>query len=205
VYADWILLGLVGLSVLVGFWRGFIKEAFALAVWAAALAVAFQFSGVVAERLATQIELPSARTALAFGGLFLLTLVVGGLLTWLVGKLVEKTGLSGTDRLLGGVFGLLRGAVLVVALILVAGFTPVPLDPWWSESKVIRSALPLAEWASGFLPQEAREYFDLHPDEEDRFERASALVPGDGGPGTVRRAGRCVLESQPPAAATRTV
>lgn len=160
-YADWLLLGIVAISLLVGGLRGFVKEVFSLVVWAAAFFVAFQFSGVIAERLAEQVSLPSARVALAFGGLFLLTLLVGGLLTYLVGLLVEKTGLSGSDRLLGAVFGALRGLALVLGLIIIAGFTPVPQDPWWDESRVIQSLMPLAQWAAEFLPVTIHEHIEL--------------------------------------------
>jgi membrane protein required for colicin V production len=111
-YADYVIVGIIAISILVGVFRGFVKEAFSLAVWIAAFLVAFQYSGVLALQLESHIELPSARTALAFTGLFLAVLLVGGLLTFLVGKLVEKTGLSGSDRLLGGVFGGVRGLIL---------------------------------------------------------------------------------------------
>ena len=160
--ADWVLLGLVVLSTVIGLWRGFIKEVFALAVWVAAFFVASTYSDLASGLLESSIELPSARTALGFGGLFILVLVVGGLLTWLIGKLVEKTGLTGTDRLLGAVFGALRGVLLIIALIIVGGFTPLPEDPWWETSRVIQSLLPLAEWASDFLPESIQEYFDLY-------------------------------------------
>ena len=116
-YVDYIIFAIIIISILVGAIRGFIKEAFSLAVWVAAFLVAFQYSGGLAQHLESQIELPSVRTALAFAGLFLSVLLVGGLLTFLVGKLVEKTGLSGTDRLFGGVFGGVRGLILVLALI----------------------------------------------------------------------------------------
>lgn len=156
------LLGLIALSVLIGLWRGFIKEVFALAVWVLAFLLAFQYSDLAAVHLSGFVELPSARTAVAFGGIFILVLVAGGLLTWLVGKLVEKTGLSGTDRLLGAVFGALRGVLLIIALILVAGFTPIPNDPWWQQSRVIEALIPLADWTAGFLPETVREWLDLH-------------------------------------------
>jgi membrane protein required for colicin V production len=87
-------------------------------------------------------------------------------LTFLLGKLVKSTGLSGTDRLLGSVFGLVRGVALVLLLILVFGFTPIPSDPWWSDSRALQSMLPLAEWVSGFLPEQARELLDFHPEAE---------------------------------------
>jgi membrane protein required for colicin V production len=133
----------------------------------AAFLVAFHYSGVVAMQLENHIELPSARTSLAFAGLFLIVLLVGGLLTFLVGKLVEKTGLSGTDRLLGGIFGGLRGVGLVLALILVAGLTPIPQDPWWQQSRAIQSLMPLAEWSKQYLPDYIREHMDLDEGEEE--------------------------------------
>ena len=165
-YADYVVLAIIAISILVGAIRGFVKEAFSLAVWAAAFLVAFQFSGVLAMQLENHIELPSARTSLAFASLFILVLLVGGLVTFLVGKLVEKTGLDGTDRLLGGVFGGVRGLAIVLAVILVAGLTPVPQDPWWQQSKTIQSLMPLAEWSAQFLPDYILEHLELKPDNE---------------------------------------
>ncbi len=166
IWADLAIFAIIALSIVVGLWRGFIKEVFALAVWVAAIVLAFQFSGVLAELLVSHVSLPSARTGIAFTGIFILVLVVGGLLTYLLGKLVKSTGLSGTDRLLGSVFGLVRGVALVLLVILVCGFTPIPSDPWWSDSRALQSMLPLAEWVSGFLPEQARELLDFHPEAE---------------------------------------
>jgi len=165
-FADYAVLAIVTISILVGAIRGFVKEAFSLFVWAAAFLVAFQYSDALAMLLENDIELPSVRTSLAFAGLFLSVLLVGGLLTYLVGKLVEKTGLSGTDRLLGGVFGGARGLALVLAIMLVAGLTPVPQDPWWQQSRTIQSLMPLAEWAAQFLPDYIQEHMQLNPDND---------------------------------------
>ena len=173
-YADYVILGIIAVSILVGAIRGFVKEAFSLAVWAAAFLVAFQYSGALALQLENHIELPSVRTSLAFAGLFLAVLLVGGLITYLVGKLVEKTGLSGTDRLLGGVFGGVRGLALVLAIMLVAGLTPVPQDPWWQQSRSIQSLMPLAEWAAQYLPDYILEHLDLSVDKEVPEEVAAA-------------------------------
>lgn len=164
-YADITVLAIIAISILVGALRGFVKEAFSLAVWAAAFFVAFQFSGTLALQLAGFVELPSARTAMAFAGLFLGVLLVGGLVTYLIGKLVEKTGLSGSDRLLGAVFGGVRGLFLILVLMLVAGLTPIPTDPWWKDSRSIQSLMPLAQWASQFLPDSIAEHLDLSPEE----------------------------------------
>jgi membrane protein required for colicin V production len=163
-YADYVILGIIVISALVGLVRGFIEEAFSLAVWVTAFLVAFQYSGALALQLEGHIELPSARTSLAFAGIFLSVLLVGGLLTFLVGKLVEKTGLSGTDRMLGGVFGGVRGLVLVLFLMLVAGLTPVTQDPWWQQSRAIQRLMPLAEWSAQFLPDYILEHLELNVD-----------------------------------------
>ena len=173
-YADYVILGIIAISILVGAIRGFVKEAFSLAVWAAAFLVAFQYSGALALQLENHIELPSVRTSLAFAGLFLAVLLVGGLITYLVGKLVEKTGLSGTDRLLGGFFGGVRGLALVLAIMLVAGLTPVPQDPWWQQSRSLQSLLPLAEWAAQYLPDYILEHLDLTADKKVPQEVAAA-------------------------------
>lgn len=169
-YADIAVLAIVAISILVGALRGFVKEAFSLAVWAAAFFVAYQFSGALALQLEGVVELPSARTAMAFAGLFLGVLLVGGLITYLIGRLVEKTGLSGTDRMLGAVFGGVRGVALILLLMLVAALTPIPEDPWWKNSRSIQSMIPLAEWASQYLPDTILEHLDLTPEEAETTE-----------------------------------
>ncbi|KAA9132063.1 CvpA family protein [Marinihelvus fidelis] len=182
--ADIFLLAVIGLSLLVGLLRGFVREVFALAVWGLAFLVGYQYAGGVAEWISPQVSLPSMRLALAFGGLFVATLLVGGLVTYLLGQLVDKTGLTGTDRLLGGVFGLVRGVLLVVLLIAVAGFTPLPADPWWPQSRVIQSFLPMAEWAVSFLPENAREYHDFDPTPEASEPAGPGDAPGADEPTT---------------------
>jgi len=90
-------------------------------------------------------------------------LLVGGLLNYLLGRLVESTGLSGTDRLLGGVFGAARGLALVLTVLLVAGLTPLPADPWWQQSQSIARLMPLVEWAAGYLPESISEHLEFYP------------------------------------------
>ena len=162
-WPDYAILAIIVISLLVGALRGFIKEVFSLVVWAAAFVVAYRFAGDVAVLMEEQVSLPSARTAIGFLGLFIVVLVIGGLANYLLGRLVESTGLSGTDRLLGGMFGIARGVALVVAAILVAGFTPIPADPWWKESRLIHSFMPLVAWSTEFLPASVAEHLDFEP------------------------------------------
>ncbi len=180
---DYLILAVVAISVLVGALRGFIKEVFSLVVWAAAFLTAYRFAGDIAVLMEDQVTLPSARTAIAFTGLFLIVLLIGGLTTYLVGRLVESTGLSGTDRLLGGLFGAARGLVLVVAMLLVAGFTPIPSDPWWRDSGTIQRMMPLVEWTAQMLPDNVSEHLEFYP--EDPSDNGG----DDGGKGAEKDAG----------------
>ena len=166
-WPDYAILAVIGISVLVGALRGFIREVFSLLVWAAAFFVAYHFAGDVADLMAETVTLPSARTAMGFAGLFIAVLLVGGLINYLLGKLVTTTGLSGTDRLLGGVFGAVRGLALVVAVLLVAGFTPIPADPWWKGSATIARLMPLVDWCADWLPEQIAEHLEFDPEGAD--------------------------------------
>ncbi len=162
-WLDFLLLGIVLLSAVISLMRGFIREALALAGWVAAVWIAITFAGQLAELFAATIELPSMRLALAYLLLFIGTLVISGIAVWLVGLLVEKTGLSGTDRLLGMVFGLARGVIIAAILVLLAGLTPLPRDPWWRESVLLPKFQAIAEQLRAALPAEVAGYFNFSP------------------------------------------
>ena len=120
--------------------------------WVAALWVAMLYFGDFSSYLAQWIETPSVRRWAAFAILFVVTVIAGGVVNFLVGKLVEKSGLSATDRALGMVFGVARGAVIVAVLVMLAGLTSVPQDPWWSESLLLAHFQNMAMWLRSFLP-----------------------------------------------------
>jgi len=118
--------------------RGFVKEAMALVIWLSAFVIAMSFKEVVAELLANVIVLASIRQLAAWGILFVGTLLIGAMVNFLLGKLVSSTGLSGTDRTLGLVFGVFRGLLVVLALvIIVPKALPVDQDSWWTASTLI--------------------------------------------------------------------
>ena len=153
-WADYLILILITLSLLIGLWRGLMREAISLATWVAAFAIAFLFAKDGESYLVAYIEIPSLRMAAAFGGLFLAVLLIGGLVGLLASYLIDYTGLTGTDRLLGAVFGVMRGAALVIVLVLVAGLTPLPKDPWWQQSLLLDRFQEGALWLREFLPPE---------------------------------------------------
>lgn len=151
-WADWCLIGLIALSALIGLFRGLVREVFSLFLWAAAVWLGLNYSRHFAVYLEPIVPLPSARQAIAFVAVFFITLVAGGLVGFVLGKLVAGTGLSGTDRLAGLVFGVGRGIVIAALLVLLAGVTPLPRDPWWRESKLIPPFENLALWLRDQLP-----------------------------------------------------
>ena len=129
---------IVAISGVISMIRGFVKEAMALVIWLSAFVVAMSFKEVVAELLANVIVLASIRQLAAWGILFVGTLLIGAMVNFLLGKLVSSTGLSGTDRTLGLVFGVFRGLLVVLALvIIVPKALPVDQDSWWTASSLI--------------------------------------------------------------------
>ena len=152
IWVDYSILTIIGISALISILRGFIREALSLLGWIIAIWVSLSFAEDVAALLIDKIPAPSVRTASAFLILFFACLIVAGVLNYLAGKLVEKTGLSGTDRMLGVVFGTVRGAVVVGILVLLAGFNTVPQDPWWGQSMLLKHFEMLALELRSFLP-----------------------------------------------------
>jgi membrane protein required for colicin V production len=161
--ADLVLLAIVGISTLVGLWRGFVVEVMSLAVWVAAFWLAFAFGDDAAGLFAGVVTAGGARLFLGYAALFVSALLVGGLATWLIGRLVKSTGLSGTDRVLGLGFGLLRGAALACVLVLLLGFTPLPQDAWWRESRLLPGFQRGAEWLRAWLPAAVAQHVEFHP------------------------------------------
>lgn len=147
-WADWVILGIVVVSCLFGLMRGLIKEALSVANWIIAVLIAVTFRDPLASLLVNQIETPSLRQIVAFSSLFVATLMVGALVNYLISELVKITGLSSTDRVLGMVFGLLRGFVVVMAvLLLIPPIISIDQDKWWTESVLIPDFLAFEDWA----------------------------------------------------------
>lgn len=156
---DYIILGIIALSAVISLFRGFVKEAFSLFIWISAFWLSWMFFRDLAALLIQWISLPSARLGISFALIMIVVLIIGGIIGYLLSKLVEHTGLSGTDRLLGVFFGVARGVVIVAILILLAGLTPVPEDPWWKDSLLIGHFQEISVWLRDLLPEDIAQYF----------------------------------------------
>ena len=144
---DWILVGIIATSSVFGLLRGFVKELLSLASWVAAFFVARLFSFKLSNFMVDWIDQPQFRVIAAFVILFAITLVVGALINNVFSRLVSATGLSGTDRLFGMVFGVVRGGLLVIVMVSLLSLTPVSNDQWWQNSLIIPHFILVDEWS----------------------------------------------------------
>ena len=147
---DAIILVIAGLSCLFGIWRGLVKEVLSLVTWIAALTLARLYSGVLADFMINLINNEGARYVVAFAIVFVLVMMMGTLINHLISKLLTVTGLKLVDRLLGGAFGVVRGAVIVVVIMFISGAF-VNETPQWQESQLIPYGLSLIEWTQLYI------------------------------------------------------
>src|SRR5690606_15160375 len=147
-WPDWAIVAIIGLSVLISVVGGFVREALSLVVWVCAVVAASMFYVKGGAWFDAVIPTPSLRYITAWVVIFAGVLIAGAIVNFLIGQLVKSTGLGGTDRLLGMVFGALRGGIIVLALlILVPGVVLVTDGPWWHESLLIPHFLRFENWA----------------------------------------------------------
>lgn len=158
-WLDIIILGVIGLSALISLVRGFTKEALSLVIWFGAFFISSHYYSRLAVYF-TNFDDPMFRDGAAITALFIATLIVGALVNYVIAQLVQKTGLSGTDRILGVVFGGVRGVLIVASLLFFAdAFTSLPSSEWWQSSRLVpefsRVITPFFEHlqaTSSFLP-----------------------------------------------------
>lgn len=133
---DWVLLAVLALSLAVGLWRGLVREVLALMGWVAA----FYLAQLEAPRMAQWLPMSGSSATLryvaGFVVVFVAVLVLSTVLAWLIRRFLSVVGLGVLDRLLGGVFGLLRGGVILLVLTVVVSMTPLVHTPTWTQSWV---------------------------------------------------------------------
>jgi membrane protein required for colicin V production len=122
------------LSILLSVIRGLAREILALLAWVVAFVLANLFGGRLAALLPAQIPSEELRLLAGFVGIFFVVLLLMSLVAIGVSGLVKSAGLGLEDRLLGGVFGLARGTLILLVLVLLAGLTSLPKEPVWRNA-----------------------------------------------------------------------
>jgi membrane protein required for colicin V production len=149
-WLDYAALVLLVASTAWGVWRGFVREVISLGAWALAFIAANYFAGALGEVLPKALPTPEVRVLVAFVIVFVVTLIACSVAGALLSKLIKVAGLGTADRVLGGVFGLTRALLILLAFTLVAGLTALPRQPVWRNSlfgdPLAQSALALRPW-----------------------------------------------------------
>ncbi|HEY0209817.1 colicin V production protein [Acerihabitans sp.] len=160
IWVDYVIIGIIVFSALISLIRGFIREALSLVTWACAFFVASHYYVYLAVYF-TRFEDQLVRNGIAIALLFVATLIVGAIVNYVIGSLVERTGLSGTDRVLGVCFGALRGILVVSAMLFFLDtFTGFSQSADWQQSQLIPQFSGIIRWffdylqnTSSFLPK----------------------------------------------------
>jgi membrane protein required for colicin V production len=155
---DWVFLAVLVASLLLGAWRGLVYEVLSVISWIAAFLLAQWLAPDAAAMLPMGSAGEAMRYAAGFVVVFIAVVFTGGLLAWLTKKLVEVVGLRPIDRALGAGFGLIRGAVLLLALAVVINMTPLKRGEWWTESKGADVATAVLKEMKPVLPERFGHY-----------------------------------------------
>lgn len=152
-WLDAVLLAALVISALVGLARGLVREVLSLLAWFVSIYVAWYFAELVSQRYVHQFINDNLISYIAaFGGVFLLALFAIGLLNLLLAQLFSRVGLSGVDRVLGMVFGVVRGLLIGALLVFFGSFTPLMHEPMWQNSQLAPTFMSLAQWGGRYVP-----------------------------------------------------
>jgi membrane protein required for colicin V production len=149
---DYIVLAILGVSAFLGLLRGLMKEVLSLIAYIAAFVAAIWWGPRVSIWLTPYIDNSLFRTAAAYAAVFIVALLLVGLVNVTLGTLIEKTGLTPADHGLGALFGFLRGLLVVLALVALAGYTELPKEPWWRDARLSPVAVRGVQQVKLLLP-----------------------------------------------------
>ena len=152
IWVDYVFIAILAFSLLLGIWRGLVREAISLAALIAAFVLTALYAPDLAHWLEPHIESPLGRILVANVLIFLSVLMVGALVAWLASRIVKGAGLGSFDRMLGGAFGIARGVLVLTVLALVVQLTSLHREPVVQQSKLLPALQPLAEDLARIAP-----------------------------------------------------
>jgi membrane protein required for colicin V production len=181
---DIALVSVIALSALLAFIRGVVRELIAIAAWIVGFVVAIKYAGPLANLFSRLDVTPAARHVLAFALILVVVMIAGGLIAWMLSSAVRAIGLGFVDRLLGAVFGVARGLLVVVAIALIAGVTTLPKHDWWQNAALGPTLSEVALSLKPYLPRAWAERLD--------FSAAGRASAGLGGRAAGAPPGECL-------------
>ena len=158
-WIDFAIIGIVFVSCVISVIRGFVREAISLASWVVSFLIAWNLHGAFATFFDNTIEHQNLRLIVAFFVLFVMSLIVFTIISFFASKLVERTGLTGADRVIGVIFGFFRGILIVTGLVALAGLTQLPRSELWRDSLLLVNVQAVAIWLTGLLPPDIAKNF----------------------------------------------
>ncbi|MGV8933403.1 MAG: CvpA family protein [Gallionellaceae bacterium] len=152
---DYIILVIIVLSVLLGWWRGLVYEVLSLLSWITAYFVARSWVTEFVPYMPSALESETLRIAASFVFLFITTLILCGIAAWALYKLIKSFGLDWrTDGVSGAIFGFFRGLMVVLLLVLVAGLSKLPQTSFWHDALLSKPLQNVALLVKDFLPED---------------------------------------------------
>ncbi len=159
---DLAVLAVIVLSAFISFMRGFFREAVSLAMWVMAILITLTFTAQFSTLLPDTIETPAARASISAMVLFFGTLAIGTIISWLFQRIVDSASLTKIDRFAGVAFGLGRGCIMIMLLVLAAHLTPaMKQEVWWRESATMPYFEKAARYLHAQLPASIATHFDF--------------------------------------------
>jgi membrane protein required for colicin V production len=148
--ADYLILGVLAFSMLLGLFRGFVRESIALLAWLGGLWLAWRYASYVEPLFRDALQQPASTWA-ARAVIVIAVLIVGWLLAAVLSYFLRHSALSITvDRVLGMFFGVVRGVVVIAAVVLLAQFAQLDGTKWWKNSRLLPYAVECAGWIQSF-------------------------------------------------------
>lgn len=154
---DYAFLGLLLVSAAVGAWRGFVMEIISIVAWVAAFVAGWAYAGRAGLLLSDVIEQQMWQPVAGFVLIFIAVLLIASLVRFFVRKLLKAAGVTSLDRCFGVVFGLARGVLIALVLVLAGGLLDLSKEPWWEKAKFAppleTAVLALTPWLPGTLAE----------------------------------------------------
>ena len=149
---DFVLLAILAISAILGLVRGLLKEVLSLVAYASAFIAAIWWGPTASDVIAAWVTQSFLRMAVSYFGVFIVVLLSIGLVNMTLSVLISKTGLTPADHGLGAMFGLIRGLLLILLLVTLAGFTALPNETWWKQAMFSKQVVGIVQQIKQRLP-----------------------------------------------------